>query len=210
MKSAFLIFVLLAILGVTLWWAIHAWNAVDVEMSVHGYVAMTLGIIFSLVIGCGLMALMFYSSRHGYDDAVMNYEGVVMQQKTDGRVVRLLSKRHAAEEPGIEQWFLVAIAPATPNRSLVKTDGRVPPPAVAEIALCLPAPLMVRVPVMSLPVRQRFGRGPKGHNCRDNGDETASISFRKGMGQLDDLVTSKRTFPPRCACATASLIEERG
>ena len=55
---------------------------------------MTLGIIFSLVIGCGLMALMFYSSRHGYDDAVMNYEGVVMQQKTDGRVVRLLSKRH--------------------------------------------------------------------------------------------------------------------
>jgi len=23
---------------------------------------------FSLVIGCGLMALMFYSSRHGYDD----------------------------------------------------------------------------------------------------------------------------------------------
>src|SRR4026209_2837498 len=32
-----------------------------------------------------------------------------MQLKTDGRVVRLLSKRHAAEEPGIEQWFLVAI-----------------------------------------------------------------------------------------------------
>ena len=32
-----------------------------------------------------------------------------MQQKTDGRVVRLLSKRRAAEESGIEQWFLVAI-----------------------------------------------------------------------------------------------------
>ena len=32
-----------------------------------------------------------------------------MQQKTDGRVVRLLSKRRAAEEAGIEQWFLVAI-----------------------------------------------------------------------------------------------------
>jgi hypothetical protein len=29
---------------------------------------MILGIVFSLVIGCGLMALMFYSSRHGYDD----------------------------------------------------------------------------------------------------------------------------------------------
>jgi hypothetical protein len=31
-----------------------------------------------------------------------------MQQKTDGRVVRLLSKRRAAEETGIEQWFLVS------------------------------------------------------------------------------------------------------
>ena len=30
--------------------------------------AMILGIVFSLVIGCGLMALMFYSSRHGYDE----------------------------------------------------------------------------------------------------------------------------------------------
>jgi hypothetical protein len=48
-----------AIPGVTIWWAIYAWNAVDVEMSVHGYIAMILGIVFSLVIGCGLMALMF-------------------------------------------------------------------------------------------------------------------------------------------------------
>ena len=31
------------------------------------YVAMALGVVFSLVIGCGLMALLFYSSRHGYD-----------------------------------------------------------------------------------------------------------------------------------------------
>ena len=30
---------------------------------------MWLGIVFSLVVGCGLMALVFYSSRHGYDDA---------------------------------------------------------------------------------------------------------------------------------------------
>lgn len=32
------------------------------------YVAMTLGIVFSLVVGVGLMALIFYSSRKGYDD----------------------------------------------------------------------------------------------------------------------------------------------
>lgn len=38
------------------------------EMSVHGWVAMGLGVVFSLLIGCGLMWLSFYSSRHGYDD----------------------------------------------------------------------------------------------------------------------------------------------
>jgi hypothetical protein len=37
-------------------------------MPVGGYVAMGLGIAFSLVIGCGLMVLMFYSSRYGYDE----------------------------------------------------------------------------------------------------------------------------------------------
>jgi hypothetical protein len=33
---------------------------------------MWLGIVFSMVIGCSLMALVFYSSRHGYDEAVYN------------------------------------------------------------------------------------------------------------------------------------------
>jgi hypothetical protein len=37
-------------------------------MHLSGYLAMTLGIVFSLLIGGGLMALMFYSSRHGYDE----------------------------------------------------------------------------------------------------------------------------------------------
>jgi hypothetical protein len=39
------------------------------EISVHGYIALTLGILFSLVIGVGLMGLVFYSHRRGYDDA---------------------------------------------------------------------------------------------------------------------------------------------
>jgi hypothetical protein len=33
-----------------------------------GYVAMALGVIFSMVVGVGLMALIFYSSRKGYDE----------------------------------------------------------------------------------------------------------------------------------------------
>ena len=47
MKSTFLILPLLALLGFALWWAIYAWNSVDVQMSVHGYIAMILGIVFS-------------------------------------------------------------------------------------------------------------------------------------------------------------------
>ena len=34
----------------------------------YGYVAMAGGVRISLVVGGGLMALVFYSSRHGYDD----------------------------------------------------------------------------------------------------------------------------------------------
>jgi hypothetical protein len=37
-------------------------------MSVHGYGAMTLGIVFSLLVGCGLMALVFFRNRRGYDE----------------------------------------------------------------------------------------------------------------------------------------------
>jgi hypothetical protein len=37
-------------------------------MSKHGWIALGLGTLFSLVIGCGLMALMFFSSRSGHDE----------------------------------------------------------------------------------------------------------------------------------------------
>jgi hypothetical protein len=68
MKSVLLVIALLALLAVSVWWAVHAWTAIDVEMSIHGYIAITLGIVFSLLVGCGLMALVFYSSRHGHDE----------------------------------------------------------------------------------------------------------------------------------------------
>lgn len=37
-------------------------------MPENGYIALGLGVGFSLIVGCGLMALVFYSSRHGYDE----------------------------------------------------------------------------------------------------------------------------------------------
>jgi hypothetical protein len=41
-------------------------NGTDVPAS--GYVAMALGVLVSLGVGFGLMALIFYSSRKGYDE----------------------------------------------------------------------------------------------------------------------------------------------
>jgi hypothetical protein len=69
MRMAALVVSLFIILGAATWWAVALWMSVEgPPMPLSGYVAMWLGIVFSLVIGCGLMALMFFSSRHGYDE----------------------------------------------------------------------------------------------------------------------------------------------
>jgi hypothetical protein len=62
---------LLALLIGTGIFAISAWTATgNVVISEQGWLALGLGTFFSLIIGCGLVALVFYSSRHGYDEAV--------------------------------------------------------------------------------------------------------------------------------------------
>ena len=37
-------------------------------MPAQGYIALIIGVVFSLVVGIGLMALLFFSSRRGYDE----------------------------------------------------------------------------------------------------------------------------------------------
>lgn len=65
-----LIAILVSLLVLTGFWAISVWNASsDAVMDKHGWIALGLGSFFSLLIGCGLMALMFFSSRSGHDDA---------------------------------------------------------------------------------------------------------------------------------------------
>jgi hypothetical protein len=64
-----LIAALLALLAGAIWFAARGWMSFEgAPMPTEGYIAMTLGIIFSLLVGCGLMALVFYSSRRGYDE----------------------------------------------------------------------------------------------------------------------------------------------
>nr|WP_244628609.1 hypothetical protein [Tardiphaga robiniae] len=53
-------------------WSTMAWTSAEgATMSVHGWIALALGTLFSLLIGCGLMTLMFYSSRSGYDESAV-------------------------------------------------------------------------------------------------------------------------------------------
>jgi hypothetical protein len=56
-----------AAVGGACWYAVHAWYMVPDQMSTNGYVAMALGIVFSIVVGAGLMALVFWSHKKGYD-----------------------------------------------------------------------------------------------------------------------------------------------
>lgn len=82
MRKLLILVPLLALLVATVWFAIYSWNAIEgPPIPTGGYVAMWLGIVFSLIIGCGLMALVFYSSRHGYD-APPRYDTTDDQTKT--------------------------------------------------------------------------------------------------------------------------------
>ena len=61
-----ILFLLLAATFVIIYLGWTLANGTDVPTS--GYVAMALGVIVSLAVGFGLMALIFYSSRKGYDE----------------------------------------------------------------------------------------------------------------------------------------------
>jgi hypothetical protein len=60
--------ILLGLLLVSLWYAIKVWTALSaVHMSGWGWLFLGLGIVVTIGLGGGLMALVFYSSRHDMD-----------------------------------------------------------------------------------------------------------------------------------------------
>lgn len=64
----FAIVVLIGFLAAAIAYAIHAWNALsDVGISPLGWLFLVFGVVFTVLVGGGLMALLFYSSRHHYD-----------------------------------------------------------------------------------------------------------------------------------------------
>ena len=69
MKTLLLAVVLGGLLVAALALTLFFWfDLGEVEISIHGFIAMGLGIVLTLALGIGLMALVFYSSRQGYDD----------------------------------------------------------------------------------------------------------------------------------------------
>jgi len=68
---ALIVIALFALLALSLWFAGTAWQRLGGDrIPLYGWIAIVGGVFFSLLIGGGLMGLVFYSSRHGYDDDV--------------------------------------------------------------------------------------------------------------------------------------------
>jgi hypothetical protein len=61
------VLVLLLVLAIA--FMLIGWDSADggAPMTAAGYMAMTFGIVATLALGSGLMALVFYSSRKGHD-----------------------------------------------------------------------------------------------------------------------------------------------
>jgi uncharacterized membrane protein YidH (DUF202 family) len=59
---------LLALLGAAGWYAYQGLIVPGDPMPRDGYIALTIGAVLSIIVGAGLMALLFVSSRRGYDE----------------------------------------------------------------------------------------------------------------------------------------------
>jgi len=69
MRTALLIGSLAGLLVLAMAFGGYAWwRMAEVAISMHGLIALGLGIVLSLLLGAGLMALVFYSSRSGHDE----------------------------------------------------------------------------------------------------------------------------------------------
>jgi hypothetical protein len=60
--------ILVAFFFASLWYAAKVWTSMaGVQMSGWGWLFLVLGIVVTIGLGAGLMALVFYSSRHDMD-----------------------------------------------------------------------------------------------------------------------------------------------
>ena len=70
-KNKIIISLFLAVLFLVLYFAVKLWFNWDfISINNHGFFAIVICIVMSFIIGSGLMALAFFSSKHGYDENV--------------------------------------------------------------------------------------------------------------------------------------------
>lgn len=71
MKNILALIVSAIAIGAVSYWGLTVLVATQgVELSIHGKIAMGLGVFFTMLVGFGLMALVFYSNRRGHDQTV--------------------------------------------------------------------------------------------------------------------------------------------
>ena len=70
-----LFFSLTTALVAAIWGASEIWfGTEEVDIGFHGGFALILGVLGSLLLGGSLMALLFFSSRYGYDEQVFSLD----------------------------------------------------------------------------------------------------------------------------------------
>ncbi|HZD90240.1 MAG TPA: hypothetical protein VE224_09085 [Pseudolabrys sp.] len=68
MRSWWTVIPLLFLLALAIYIAGTAWIRFDYDIPFVGWLALIGGAVTAMLLGGGLMALLFYSNRHGYDD----------------------------------------------------------------------------------------------------------------------------------------------
>jgi hypothetical protein len=69
MKTFTTIATLAILLGLAIYFALDIWGGLEgTEISTHGWIALGAGVLVTFGLGAGLMFLVFYSNRQGYDD----------------------------------------------------------------------------------------------------------------------------------------------
>jgi hypothetical protein len=69
MRKLIVFLPLFALLALAIWFAGSSWVHLGGDaIPLYGWFAIAGGVLVSLAVGGGLMALVFYSARHGYDD----------------------------------------------------------------------------------------------------------------------------------------------
>ena len=73
LKNKIITSIFLAVLSIVSFFSLKLWINLDfINISPHGIFAILICIVMSFVIGSGLMALAFFSSKYGYDEKVDN------------------------------------------------------------------------------------------------------------------------------------------